>query len=484
MVGPIFISHSEKDKRFSEAVLHALEARGIQCWIAPRDIAPGGSYAEAIMTAIEECSCLVLIYTKHCNDSGHVLREVERALKFEKNIVPIRFDESVPSRGLDYLLATVHWLSVTEEPIESGISGVATRIASSLRPATAKTPAASVETVIERGPPLPDAALSPRPRRTAHWVSLLIGSIALALILGLLLTRDFRQARPAEIAPTPTAIKEMPSPSPTSSSIAIAPAPAPSVATTALPSPTTPLQPAVVPGSNPTDTLNRYYASFEEREPAVAYKFLSAKFTAKLSYKKFSESFATTRAMRILESQIVKGDANSATVTVTLEETAADSRRVQWQGPIELVRESEGWRIDTMRDLRKVTNASASVASGTKLPAATGPPARTPAQSWDRPRIYLHLANDSQRQTAAELKRRLTSSGYVVVGTDNASGNVDVPTEASELRYFTPADSAEAQRIAQELKPILGNVIAYLPEGMPYVSHARQYEIWFSQAFR
>src|ERR1700730_7970213 len=99
MVGPIFISHSEKDKRFSEAVLHALEARGIQVWIARRDIAPGGSYAEAIMTAIEECSCLVLIYTNHCNDSGHVLREVERALKFEKNIVPIRFDESVPSRG-------------------------------------------------------------------------------------------------------------------------------------------------------------------------------------------------------------------------------------------------------------------------------------------------------------------------------------------------------------------------------------------------
>jgi len=125
-----------------------------------------------------------------------------------------------------------------------------------------------------------------------------------------------------------------------------------------------------------------------------------------------------------------------------------------------------------MRDLRKVADAP------------VNPPARAPAQSWDRPRIYIHIANDSQRQAAAELKRRLTGSGYVVVGIDNESNNVDVPTEASELRYFTPADSAEAERIAKELKATLGNVITSLPEGMPYVSHARQYEIWFSQALR
>src|SRR3954467_1893155 len=145
MAGPVFISHSEKDKRFSEPLHRRLEARGIPCWIAPRDIPPGGSYAEAILAAIEECSCLVLIYTRNCNDSGHVLREVERALKFEKNIVPIRFDESSPSRSLDYLLATLHWLSVIEEPIESGIAGVAARIASSVRHATIKKPQASAE---------------------------------------------------------------------------------------------------------------------------------------------------------------------------------------------------------------------------------------------------------------------------------------------------------------------------------------------------
>jgi hypothetical protein len=483
MAGAIFISHSEKDKRISEALLDALEARGVQCWIAPRDIAPGGSYVDAIMVAIEGCSCLLLIYTKHCNDSGHVLREVERALTLEKNIVPVRFDESAPSRGLDYLLATVQWLSVTEEPIEHGIAGVAAKIASSLQPAAVKKPPASGQSVVELAPPVTGATVAPR-RRTAPWVSLLIGSVALALILGLLLARNLRQTRPAEIAPVPTHTKEVPSPS----AVAIVSTPVPetmvSQATTALTSPPVPQPPAIAPGGGPIDTLNRYYASFETREPAAAYSLLSAKFKAKLSYKKFSETFATTRAMRLLETRAVNSDQNSASVAVILEETEADSKRVQWEGPIELAREPDGWRIDTMRGLRKNANPAAGAASGTKLPVAANPPARMPALSWDRPRIHLELANNAQRNRAMELKRRLTSSGYVVVTIDDASNNVDVPTEASELRYFTPGDSVEAQRIAQELRPILGNVAAYLPEGMPYVSHARQYEIWFSQALR
>lgn len=335
----VFISHSEKDKHLSDAVLSALENRDIQCWIAPRDISPGGSYAEAIVTAIEDCSCLVLIYTERSNGSGHVLREVERALKFEKNIVPIRFDESVPSRGLDYLLATVHWLSVTGESVEAGIARAADQIVTCVRPETAQPRPVPVAPVAKPPAPLIAPGKPLRPGRSTLWVSLLVGTVALALILGVFLTNAFRQALSAERARNVS--KEMASP-----------------------------------------------------------------------------------------------PAKSPTVAVT------------------------------------------------KLPAATSQPARTPAQTWDRPRIYLMLADESQRKAANELKRRLTSSGYVVVAADNVSGNVDIPTEAPELRYFTPTDSAEAQRIALALKPVLGNVVAYLPEGMPYVSHARQYEIWFSHAFR
>src|SRR4051794_18931566 len=125
----VFISHSHKDAPVAESVLAALEERGIACWIAPRDVAPGGSYAESILTAIETASCFVLIYSENSNVSSHVLREVERAIKFGVNIVPVRFDDSPPSKSLDYLLATVHWLAIPAESRERSISRAAEQIA-------------------------------------------------------------------------------------------------------------------------------------------------------------------------------------------------------------------------------------------------------------------------------------------------------------------------------------------------------------------
>jgi TIR domain len=116
MSSHVFISHSHQDKPLAESILLALERRNVKCWIAPRDVPPGGSYAESLLNAIEESSCFVLVYTEHVNFSGHVLREVERALKFGVNIIPIRFDDSKPSKSLDYLLATVHWLSALSTP--------------------------------------------------------------------------------------------------------------------------------------------------------------------------------------------------------------------------------------------------------------------------------------------------------------------------------------------------------------------------------
>ena len=37
----IFISHSSKDKTIADAACACLEARGLRCWIAPRDIIAG-----------------------------------------------------------------------------------------------------------------------------------------------------------------------------------------------------------------------------------------------------------------------------------------------------------------------------------------------------------------------------------------------------------------------------------------------------------
>src|SRR4051812_44080366 len=177
MTKHVFISHAHKDATAASAVVTALEHRGVACWIAPRNVPPGGSYAESILTAIEHSSCFVLIYSEHSNVSSHVLREVERALKFGVNIVPVRFDESTPSKSLDYLLATVHWLAIPAESREQSISKAAERIAEWLTNFLS-SPAAPLPQRIQRF----QDALVTRLEPTRKNRGVLIAAILLALL--------------------------------------------------------------------------------------------------------------------------------------------------------------------------------------------------------------------------------------------------------------------------------------------------------------
>lgn len=76
----VFISHSSADKRAADAACALLEARGIKCWIAPRDIRPGSDWGESIITAIEQARIMLLLLSKQANVSPQIRREVERAV--------------------------------------------------------------------------------------------------------------------------------------------------------------------------------------------------------------------------------------------------------------------------------------------------------------------------------------------------------------------------------------------------------------------
>jgi len=54
MAHDVFISYAAEDKATADAVCDTLEAEGIRCWIAPRDVLPGMGYAEAIIEAVRE----------------------------------------------------------------------------------------------------------------------------------------------------------------------------------------------------------------------------------------------------------------------------------------------------------------------------------------------------------------------------------------------------------------------------------------------
>jgi TolB-like protein/tetratricopeptide (TPR) repeat protein len=106
----VFISYASSNSAVAEAVREAMEETGITCWIAPRDVTPGASYAGQIIHAIDAAKVLVLILSQNAASSPHVLREVERAASKRHPIVSLRIDQAPLPADFEYFLNTSHWL--------------------------------------------------------------------------------------------------------------------------------------------------------------------------------------------------------------------------------------------------------------------------------------------------------------------------------------------------------------------------------------
>jgi len=128
MAHDVFISHSTKDKAISDAACAALEGAGIRCWIAPRDVQPGRSFAGEINRAIQHSKVMVLIFSAHSNNSEQVLREVQLAVNSHLHIIQFRIEDVRLNDDLEYFLSTPHWLDALTQPLESHIERLATSI--------------------------------------------------------------------------------------------------------------------------------------------------------------------------------------------------------------------------------------------------------------------------------------------------------------------------------------------------------------------
>jgi hypothetical protein len=121
----VFISYSSEDKAVADAVCARLEARGVRCWIAPRDVVPGKPYGESISNALQETQFLVLVLSGNANRSPHVPREVEKAASFGKTIIPFRIEDVTPSTTLGYFITSIHWLDALTPPLVQHIEKLA-----------------------------------------------------------------------------------------------------------------------------------------------------------------------------------------------------------------------------------------------------------------------------------------------------------------------------------------------------------------------
>jgi tetratricopeptide (TPR) repeat protein len=129
----VFVSYSSSDKPIADAVCASLEAKGIRCWVAPRDVLPGTNYPRAIIEAIEVSRVMVLIFSSHSNSSPHVVRELTNAVSKGVIIVPFRIENILPSKDMEYLIGIPHWLDAMTPPLENHITVLVETVATLLR---------------------------------------------------------------------------------------------------------------------------------------------------------------------------------------------------------------------------------------------------------------------------------------------------------------------------------------------------------------
>jgi hypothetical protein len=114
MHGGVFVCHASADAAMAQRAVEVLEAAGVSCWIAPRDIEPGENYTQAILDALDDAPAVVLVFSSATNESPHVTRELETAVGAGKRIIPVRLEDVEPTRALRYFIGTSQWLDASD----------------------------------------------------------------------------------------------------------------------------------------------------------------------------------------------------------------------------------------------------------------------------------------------------------------------------------------------------------------------------------
>jgi hypothetical protein len=142
----VFISYATEDRSTAEAACAALEASGLRCWIAPRDIHPGSVWGEAIVHGISQCTAFVLIFSDAANRSQHVPRELECAVDRNMPIIPFRVDPVMPSKSLSYFIGSAQWLEAQPPPVEQYLDALEAAVRYQLTPVTTRETKAPAQT--------------------------------------------------------------------------------------------------------------------------------------------------------------------------------------------------------------------------------------------------------------------------------------------------------------------------------------------------
>jgi hypothetical protein len=118
----VFISYAGAQKAYADSICDQLEAGGIRCWIAHRDISPGTDWVDRIPEAVEHAELVLALLSRDALVSGWVDRELNWAVTHERPLLPVVFGDVQPSPRLDFLFGTIQRTPLPNEPSETDLT--------------------------------------------------------------------------------------------------------------------------------------------------------------------------------------------------------------------------------------------------------------------------------------------------------------------------------------------------------------------------
>jgi hypothetical protein len=185
----VFVSHASKDKAFAECVTDALEKAGVPCWIAPRDLPLSVPYAEAIIGGVESACAMVVILSASAYQSGHVEREVEKAVREKMPLFPLKIDSAQPSGSLEYFVQSLQHEDFTCGDQKTKIDKLVRQLRQRYRQGTDEGPVDNVEAEVSLSP-----AFKIRPRW--KWLFGIVGAALLGALI-VFAARHWTDSEPA-----------------------------------------------------------------------------------------------------------------------------------------------------------------------------------------------------------------------------------------------------------------------------------------------
>ena len=252
MSAPIFISYSSKDQDIAETIYQALEARGLDCWIACRNVNAGENFQEAIVRALRAAKVMVLVFTSNANNSDEIKKELVLAGRHYVTVVPVRVEDVVPNDAFTYEFATRQWIDLFRN-WEQEIELLASRLEHAL--ANAKPDGATAGSPVASPRRLPKKSQ----RQPLLWGAIALVAVVIvggAVFLMRPSSKPMVAVAPPEVAPVPQAAAPTiaPAPSAPQQTATQAPAPAGPAPTPAPPPPPAP-QVAEAPTAPPPAAL-------------------------------------------------------------------------------------------------------------------------------------------------------------------------------------------------------------------------------------